>query len=120
MNKLLCIISQPPYRNSHVLEKIETVLVAAVFDFDVSMLFMGEGIWALKDGQNADVLQQRTLSKVLSALPTYEVSQLYVSAEDLATLGLSEADLCLPVQCLDRKQQAELIGAQQAVLGASV
>ena len=119
MNKLLCIVNQPPYRNTHVLEQIETVLVAAVFDFDVSLLFMGEGIWGLKQDQDAEVLQQRTLSKVLSALPTYEVTQIYVSLEDMAALGLTEADLCLPVQLLNHTQQSALIAAQQAVVGAS-
>ena len=30
MKKLMCVISQPPYANSHVLELLETAMVAAV------------------------------------------------------------------------------------------
>jgi tRNA 2-thiouridine synthesizing protein C len=117
MKSLLCIISQPPYRNSHVLESIEAAMVAAVFDFDVSLLFRGEGLWSLMQAQEADALGLRSISKVLSALATYDIKSVYVSAEDLTALNLSLSDLCLSVTALEHQAQAQLIGRQDAVLG---
>jgi tRNA 2-thiouridine synthesizing protein C len=117
MKKFLCIINQPPYKNSHALECIETAMVAAVFDFKVSLLFRGEGVWALQKAQDASVLGQRTFSKVLTALPTYEIESLFVSTEDLRIRNLRSNDLCLPLSLLDYKHQANLINDQDVVIG---
>ena len=54
MKKMLCVVSRPPYSGSHDLELIEAAMVGAVFDLKVSVLFRGEGVWALLEGQNAD------------------------------------------------------------------
>ena len=118
MNKILCIISRPPYQGSHDLELIEAAMVGAVFEMQVSILFRGEGVWALQDGQDAGALQQRTLSKVLSALPTYEVERLYVCAESLQSRNMDSADFCIPAAALTLEQQQALIAEQHAVLGA--
>jgi len=118
MNKMLCIISRPPYQGSHDLELIEAAMVGAVFDMQVSILFRGEGVWALLEGQDATPLGQRTLSKVLSALPTYEVEHLYVCAQALAEHGIDPAQLCVAAEAVDLAEQQALIAAQHAVLGA--
>jgi len=120
MKSLLGIISQPPYRGSQVLENIEAAMVAAVFDFKVSLLFRDEGLWALIKQQDAENLGQRTISKVSSALPTYEITAIYVGLEDLKQRDLLLSDLCLPVTLLDRAGQGALISRQHAVFGGSV
>jgi tRNA 2-thiouridine synthesizing protein C len=118
MKKLLCVISQPPYANSHVLELLETAMVAAVFDMQVSLLFRDEGLWSLLETQNADPLGQRTLSKVLLAMPDYEVSSIYVCADTLRNRQLDSDELVLPVTLLDKSAQANLISEQDVVMGA--
>jgi len=118
MTKLLCIISRPPYQNSHSLELLETAMVGAVFDFEVSVLFRGEGVWCLLKDQDASTLSQRTLGKVLGALATYEISSLYVCTDALQSRSLAEADLFMPVVSLDFAKQADLIAQQNVVMGA--
>ena len=118
MNNILCVVSRPPYQGSHDLELLEAAMVGAVFDMQVSLLFRDEGVWALLDGQDASPLQQRTFSKVLSALPTYEVESLYVCAESLRERGLASAALCMQVTPLSLAEQQQLMAEQHAVLGA--
>ena len=118
MKKILCMLSRPPYHSSHDLELVEAAMVGAVFDMKVSVLFRGEGVWALLDGQDADALGVRTFSKVLSALPTYEVDDIYVCSDSLAVRNIDVAELVLPVQMLTPTQQGELMQSQDAVLGA--
>lgn len=118
MKKLLCIISHPPYQDSHSLELIESAMVGAVFDFQVSLLFRDEGVWGLLDGQDAGALQQRTFAKVLSALPTYEVDAVYVCASAMDEHKLGVEQFALPVRPVSFAEQAQLIAGQDAVLGA--
>ena len=118
MNKILCVISRPPYQGSHDLELIEAAMVGAVFDMQVSILFRDEGVWALLEGQDASPLQQRTFGKVLSALPTYEVEQLFVCSESLEQRGISTDQFCVAATPLSAAEQQTLIAEQEAVLGA--
>ncbi len=117
MKKLMCVINQPPYANSHVLELLETAMVAAVFDMQVSLLFCDEGLWSLLKTQNADPLGQRTLSKVLLALPDYDVSSIYVCADAMQDRQLNADSLVLNATPLDKSAQAELMSGQDVVMG---
>ncbi|XOV81791.1 MAG: DsrE family protein [bacterium] len=116
MKKLMCMIHQPPYAASHVLELLESAMVAAVFDLEVSVLFRGEGLWVLLKGQNADPLGQRTLSKVLGALPDYEVDSIFVCADALQEKGLQPDELVLPASVLSSAEQAALLAEQDLVM----
>jgi len=118
MNKLLFVVSRPPYQGTHNLELIEAAMVGAVFDLEVSVLFRDEGIWALLDGQDAGALQQRTLSKVLSALPAYDVERLFVCSESMQRMHLQTDQFCVPVTLMSLQAQADLMAQQHAVLGA--
>ena len=113
---ILFLLRQPPYRTSHALEALEAVLVAGVFDQVVSVLFSGDGVWQLVEGQDGSALGRRTVAKVAQALPQYDVTNLYACARSLEQRGLTVDDLALPVQVLDAPAQRALIAAQQAVV----
>ena len=118
MKRVLCIVSNPPYANSHSLELIETAMVSAVFDFKVSVLFRDEGVWSLLKIQNATPLGQRTLANILTALPTYDVEDIYVCANSADIRNLSPGDFAVDTKPLSMTEQADLIAAQDAVIGA--
>jgi len=120
VTKLLCIISQPPYANAHTLELLEAAMVGAVFDCHVTLLFRDDGIWSLLKNQNADVLQQRTLSKVLLALPSYDIEEIFVCDDSLSTRNLAASDITDGVKTLDYQAQSDLISTQDAVLSAQL
>jgi tRNA 2-thiouridine synthesizing protein C len=75
--RILFLLRHGPYASSHAVEALETVLVAGVFDQQVSVLFRDDGVWQLLAGQDGTAVEQRTVSRVLSALPEYDVTQLY-------------------------------------------
>lgn len=114
--RMLFLLTAAPYASARALEMLESVLVAGVFDQDVSVLFAGDGVYQLLDGQDGSAVGQRTVGKVLQALPEYEVDRLFVCRASLQRLGLAQSDLCLPVELLDHDQQRDLIAAQDAVV----
>lgn len=114
--RLLFLLRQPPYGTSHALEALETVLVAGVFDQAVSVLFSGDGVWQLLKHQDGAAVDRRTVAKIASALPQYDVTQLYACAEALAARGLDASDLALPVTVLTAEEQQTLLASQDAVV----
>ena len=118
MKSLLVVISRQPYAGTHVLEQIEAALVGAVFDCDVSLLFRGDGIWSLQPNQSAEQAGQRAISNVLQALPTYDIERIFVCAEALQSSQLDPNALVLPCTPLSLAEQASMIAAQDAVIGA--
>ncbi len=122
MKRMLAIINRPPYESSHGLERLEAAMVGAVFDFSVSLLFRGPGVWYLQPQQDASAIGWRTLGKVLTALPTYDIRQAFVCAPSLQARGIeltsSVLDVTsLDITALDFGAQGELIANQDIVLG---
>ena len=94
-------------------------MVAAAFDAEVSLIFRGDGIWSLLPEQNAQQVGQRSFAKVLQALGDYEVDQLYVCLDSLASRGVEAADL-MQAEGLDLAAQQQLLAEQDAVIGAAL
>jgi tRNA 2-thiouridine synthesizing protein C len=114
--RLLVLLRQPPYATGHALEASDIALVAGAFEQPVSVLFEGAGVWQLLKQQQGAALGTRTLGKVLSALPDYEVTALYACAESLADANLTIDDLVLAVTPLSRTEQRALIAAHDVVV----
>ena len=116
IRRILFLLRQPPYATGHAVEALESILVAGVFEQQVSVLFRDDGVWQLLKDQSGDALGARTVGNVVRALPEYEVKDIYVCAESLAQRGLVVDDLVLTVKLLSQREQLTLISAQQAVV----
>lgn len=114
--RILFLATRAPYVSAQPLEALEAMLVAAVFDQKVSVLFKGAGLYQLLEGQKGSALGQRTLGKALQALPEYDVRQLFACRESARRLGLTDADFCMPILWLDCAEQRALIARQDAVV----
>ena len=108
--RILFLCRQPPSSESP--ETLDTALVAAVFDQQVSLLFREAGVRQLQVSGTIP----GDVSDALGSLPEYGIEGIYVCAEALAAAGLSENDLCIPVQVLETQAQRDLLAAQDAVV----
>ena len=115
--RILFLLNRAPYASSYVLEAIESILVAGVFDQEVSALFTGDGLYQLLSEQDGGALGGRTVGKMLGALPEYGVTALFACRPSAERLGLTDAGLCLPVTWLDYAEQKRLIDGQDIVTG---
>ena len=118
MKRCLFIVSASPYGSTRVIEQLESAMVAAVFDAPTAVLFRSDGIWNLLPGQDAEALGVRTVAKVLTALPTYEIETLYVCADALRQRGLTADALVPTVKPIEVEAQAALIAAHDVVITA--
>jgi tRNA 2-thiouridine synthesizing protein C len=113
--KFLYVNRRAPHGTVYALESLETVLIGAAFDQDVSMLFIDDGVYQLKKEQNPDGIEFKNFAKAFRALEMYDVEKLFVEQESLTERGLSAEDLLVDVEVISREQTAELIDQQDVV-----
>lgn len=114
--QFLIICRRAPYGDSYAREALDVAMAAAAFDQRIAMLFLGDGVAQLFTCQDSAALAQKSLEKQLSALPLYDVNELYVDEEALAERGVDATDLSLPAQPLDRNAIAALIARADIAL----
>ena len=116
VKKLLYVNRRAPHGSIYALESLEVVLVGAAFDQDVSVVFMDDGVYQLKKGQDTSDLGVKNFSPAYRALEMYDVEKLYVEASSLSLRGLTEDDLLVPVEVLDSQALGQLMAEQDVVL----
>jgi tRNA 2-thiouridine synthesizing protein C len=114
--KFLYVNRKAPYGTIYALESLEVVLIGAAFEQDVSLAFLGDGVYQLVKGQNTKGLEVKNFSPTFGALEDYDVTKLYVEEEALQARGLSAADLVVPVEVVDARRMAEIMEDQDVVL----
>jgi tRNA 2-thiouridine synthesizing protein C len=113
---VLLLWRHPPYGKGRERLLLDLALSLGAFDQAVSLLFVGDGVWALLTGQDGELLGCRDLGRLWPALDLYGIDRLYVARSALAARGLDPADLALPVTVLDDSAQAELLNRHGTVL----
>ncbi len=103
MKNILFVMSQPPYCGTTLQETLDIVLTAAVFDQHISLLFMDEGVYQIKSGQNPLPQAKKDTSAIFKALEIYQVENYYLETESATEHGLSMDDFFLPVKPVCRK-----------------
>lgn len=114
--KFLYVNRRVPHGTVYALESLETVLIGAAFDQDVSMLFIDDGVYQLKKEQTTEGIEFKNFAKAFRALEMYDVEKLFVEQESLAERGLTESDLLVDVEVISRDQTKALIDEQDVVL----
>jgi tRNA 2-thiouridine synthesizing protein C len=116
IKKFMFVNRTAPYGTVYALESLEVVLISAAFDQDVSLVFLGDGVWQLKKGQQTKGIETKNFSPTYRALEGYDVEKLYVEQESLAARGLSEEDLIVDVTVLSSAELGKLMEEQDVVL----
>lgn len=114
--ELLVILRHAPHGSSWLKEGLDIALVAAAFDRRVTLLFMGEGVTALLEGQQAGPLGQKGTAATLAMLEMYDIDSLLVEKRGLDELGLASDQLMLPTREVTEDGIAALVASHSLVL----
>lgn len=105
-----------PYGTVYALEALEVVLIGAAFDQDVSVIFMDDGVYQLKKGQDTKASEMKNFSPTYRALEGYDVEKLYVEKESMDARGLSADDLIVPVEIKSSEEITAIMEDQDVIL----
>ncbi|RLJ15736.1 sulfurtransferase complex subunit TusC [bacterium endosymbiont of Escarpia laminata] len=93
IKKFMYLNRRAPYGTIYAWESLEVVLIGAAFDQDVSLAFIGDGVYQLLEGQDTSESDMKNFSTTYKALGDYDVTKLYVEKESLEERGLTLDDL---------------------------
>jgi tRNA 2-thiouridine synthesizing protein C len=114
--RILIVCRKAPYGNSLAREALDVALATSVFEQDLSLLFLDDGVWQLVPEQDSSAINSKNLSKPLSALPLYDINEIYIDSEALASRQLSADALVLPTKPLLKRDIGLFIDGFDSVL----
>jgi len=106
----------PPHNGIQLQERLDVILTAAAFDQKVALLFLDDGVFQLKKGQQPEKQGLKDTASIFNALEIYDVNDLYTEVESLQERGLKPGDLSLPVKEFYRKDINELMQQYDLVI----
>jgi len=116
MKSYLFVMRHLPHFTSRVQETLDQMLTTAAFDQTVSVLFIDDGVFQLKQGQDPENMALKNTAAMFLALEMYEINNLYVEAESLAERGLSVTELILPAKVIPRESVSGLLKQQDVAI----
>ena len=106
-----------PHGSIFAQEALEVVLLGAAFEQRVRLVFMDDGVFQIKRGQDTDALGVKNFARAFPALPMYDVERIVVERETVQMRGLEVTDLLIDVEVLDARQIALMLDDSDVLLG---
>ncbi len=118
VKRFMYVNRKAPHGTVYALEVLEMVLISAMFEQDVHLTFLDDGVFQIKKGQNPSVLEMKDFSKTYRALDGYGIEKVFVEKESMEERGLSQDDLIIPVEIIGREELGALMESMDVVLSA--
>jgi tRNA 2-thiouridine synthesizing protein C len=105
-----------PYGSVYTAEGFRTMMGIAVFEMDISVVFVDDGVYALLQDQDPAKLDMKALGDGFPMLTEFDVDRFYVHDGSLAERGLKPEDLLMDVEVVDSAQIAQILESAGKVL----
>ncbi|PCK32284.1 sulfurtransferase complex subunit TusC [Pseudoalteromonas piscicida] len=107
--KILVISNKSPFDGTTVKEALDVALIYAAIDQQVSWLFTGPAVLALKKDLNAQTLGIKDVFKQIKTLEIYDVDQVYACQSAITAFNLCSNSLAIDVEVKDQQAISLLI-----------
>ncbi len=114
--KLLFVLRQTPYGNSLAKEALHAVLATSVYEQDLSVLFIGDGVFQLLKKQDGQRINKKNVMNILSAFPLYDIEQLFVCETSLKERNINVNSIPENIRVLSHQAVQELLHQQDHLL----
>ncbi|EAW29933.1 DsrF protein [marine gamma proteobacterium HTCC2143] len=114
--RILWVFRQAPYGNSLSREALDFALAAGVFDQDVGMVFIGDGVWQLLDRQDSRAIAFKNHQKLLSALSLYDITDIYVDQVAITDRQIVPHQLSLKAHIVSDTEITQLFESADVLL----
>ena len=112
--KIMFVMQRPPHGSIYPYEGLEFILISGAYDQDISLLFLGDGVFTIKNDQDTTELGIKGFVKTFGSLDGYDIEKIYVDKESLETRGLTTDDLIIDVELKSTSEIQQLMKEQDA------
>ena len=114
--KFMFVNRKAPYGTIYAQEILEVVLIAGAYEQDITVVFMDDGVFALKKGQDTKGINMKNFSPTYRALDGYDVEKLYVDKSSMEARGLVPEDLIVDVEIKTSEEIGRLMEEQDVII----
>ena len=114
--KIMFVMRKAPHGSIYSYEGLETVLILASFEQDLSMAFIGDGVFALVKTQDTKPIGIKGFIKTYGALEDYDVNKIYVDKKSMEDRGLTPEDFAIPVEVVEAGRIAAIMEEQHTTI----
>jgi tRNA 2-thiouridine synthesizing protein C len=115
MNVIL--FRQAPYGTSFTGEGIRALSALQAFGVPLTVVFMDDGVFVLRKGQNPSALEMKSMGEGVKMLEENGLEEVLVCSESLRERGIDEKDLIdARITVVDRKEVNNLLRSAGNVL----
>jgi tRNA 2-thiouridine synthesizing protein C len=110
------LMRKAPYGSVYPAEGFRAMMGIAVFELDVCVVFLDDGVDVLVKGQDPSALDMKPLGEGFATLPEVGIAEIYVHDESLAERGLTPADLVIDAKVVSGARISEILDSCTSVL----
>lgn len=114
---ILILQRHAPYGSSVAREGLDFILTSAAYDQNLTVLFLGDGVFQLLSNQDSKAIELKNHASALEVLPLYDVENLYVIEEDLNDRAINKNQLIDGINIISRQQSKAIIAQHNKVIG---
>ena len=93
IKKIMFTVRKSPHGTIYVYEGLEVKLIMAAYDADISVVFMDDGVFALKKDQDTSELGIKGFAATYGVFMDYEIQKVFVDRHSMEVRGMTEDDL---------------------------
>lgn len=114
--KIMFLMRKAPYGSVCPYEGLDVILMMGAYEEDVSVVFMDDGVYTIKKGQDTSEIGMKEFSVTFGALADYDVEKLYIDKESMESRGLIIDDFTVKPKILEASEIAKLMEEQDVIL----
>jgi tRNA 2-thiouridine synthesizing protein C len=114
--KIMFLMRKAPHGSNYSYGGLEAILIMGAYEQDVCVVFMDDGVYAIKKGQDTSEIGVKEFSVTFRALNDYEVEKLYIEKESMESRGLTIDDLIVKPEIVEALGIANLMEEQDVIL----
>lgn len=114
-SRITFISRSAPYGNNRANLCLDIALASAVFEQDVSYVFLDDGVYQILKGQDGAAIKSKTLGNSLETLGLYGIENVFADQQSLKKRSIDAAELLPDIQLIDSDALSKLINSSDTV-----
>jgi tRNA 2-thiouridine synthesizing protein C len=110
------VFSSPPHSTSAGREGLDALLAASAYSDDISVVFVGDGVFQLLDKQSPAAILSKDYIPMFKLLDLYDIVDIRICKASLATRGVLQAPRIIEATLATQDDIAALFQRSQKVL----
>ena len=127
VKRFMYVNRKAPYGTIYALEVLEAVFISAAFEQHACIVFVDDGVYQIKKGQNTEAINMKNFSKTYGIIEMEKEDadededmdmewRIIVEKESMETRGLSKDDFVVDVEVIPSDELAAIMAVQEVVI----